>query len=260
MAGRPAQAVGRRARRRARGRRWSGPRRPPRAPRRTCPATSGAAESRPQKPARPAAWSGSRTSARDRLGAHALEHRPVRVRVGRQERPAAAAGGGPRTRPPRGTGRGPRSWTAVIGASPCSVGSRRANPPSASSVARMISARSATSFAGMASPMNVSTVMSCARWRGRVDDLHATPQTAPAAVVGDRQDRRADRIGTVAHQVVPVVAERHDADRRAARRRDGRRRPRRSARVADAGLVVVGSAAAMATTGAVTAPSAASGS
>ncbi len=47
----------------------------------------------------------------------------------------------------------PGSWTAVIGSSPCSVGPLSAKPPSASSAARIFSARSATSFAGTPTPM-----------------------------------------------------------------------------------------------------------
>ena len=60
----------------------------------------------------------------------------------------------------------PGSWTAVIGASPCSVGAVSAKPPSASSAVRIRSARSATSLAGTATPMYVSWVMSWARWTG----------------------------------------------------------------------------------------------
>ena len=67
-----------------------------------------------------------------------------------------------------------------------------------------------------------------AEMRRRVDDLHAALRFRRGGdrAVGDRQDRRADRIGTVAHQVVPVVAERHDPQRTATRRRPGRRPPR----------------------------------
>ena len=60
----------------------------------------------------------------------------------------------------------PGSWTAVIGASPCSVGPTIGKPPSASRAARIRSARSATSLAGTGIPMNVSTVMSWPRWAG----------------------------------------------------------------------------------------------
>ena len=60
----------------------------------------------------------------------------------------------------------PGSWTAVIGASPCSVGATVEKPPSASSAVRIRSARSATSLAGTGMPMYVSIVMSCPRWAG----------------------------------------------------------------------------------------------
>ena len=61
----------------------------------------------------------------------------------------------------------------------------------------------------------------------RVDDLHATLYLVlPGARTGDRQDRRADRVRTVAHQVVAVVPERRDARSASRRRRRGPRRPR----------------------------------
>ena len=97
---------------------------------------------------------------------HPLEHRAVGVGVGRQERPAERPG---RRSSDQATSRKrtrPGSWTAVIGASPCSVGPTSEKPPSASSVERIRSARSATSLAGTGMPMNVSTVMSCPRCAG----------------------------------------------------------------------------------------------
>ena len=61
---------------------------------------------------------------------------------------------------------------------------------------------------GSATPMYVSIVMSWPEVGRRVDDLHRDRVPRWPVVAGDRQDRRADRLGTVAHQVVPVVAER----------------------------------------------------
>ena len=49
---------------------------------------------------------------------------------------------------------------------PCSVGASIAKPPSASSVDRIRSARSATSFAGITEPRTVSVTVSWARWAG----------------------------------------------------------------------------------------------
>ncbi len=46
----------------------------------------------------------------------------------------------------------PGSWTAVIGSSPCSVGSTSSKASSAARVARMRSARSETSLAGTWTP------------------------------------------------------------------------------------------------------------
>ena len=80
------------------------------------------------------------------------------------------------------------------------------------------------------------------------------------ASLGDRQDRRADRVRTVAHQVVAVVAERRGADRAAGRRRPARQRPRRAPAPASTGSSSDGEAATSATTGASTAARVASGS
>ena len=89
----------------------------------------------------------------------------------------------------------------------------------------------------------------------RVDDLHPERPSA-SRVAGDRQDRRADRLRTVAHQVVTVVAERRRADPAApGRRPSGRRGGQRFRREPSSS-----SAAARATTGAVTAARVASGS
>ncbi len=60
----------------------------------------------------------------------------------------------------------PGSWTAVIGASPCSVGATSSNPPSASSVARIRSARSGISLAGTWTPIDVWVMASWPRCTG----------------------------------------------------------------------------------------------
>ena len=53
-----------------------------------------------------------------------------------------------------------------MGAVPCSTGPSIVKPPSASSVERIRSARSATSFAGITDPRTVSVTVSWARWAG----------------------------------------------------------------------------------------------
>ncbi len=129
------------------------------------PATSGAAESRPQNPARPPAWTGSR--ARAATASSDIPSNMARfgyVSADRNGRSIDCARSSDQATSRNRTS--PGSWTAVIGPSPWAVGACIGKPPSAASADRILSARSATSLAGTGMPMNVSIVMSCARWAG----------------------------------------------------------------------------------------------
>ena len=220
MARRPAQPVRDLLRRPGRGPPSSGRRPPPPATRRTCRRPAAPPSRGPRtRPGQPT-WSGSRTR---RATASALIPSNIEW-FGYVSATGTAAGCAWRRTSDQATSRkrrSPGSWTAVIGASPCSVGPMSAKPPSASRAARM---RLGTlgDLVGRHGHAHVRLVRDVVAEVGRrVDDLHVTLRLRWISRSGDLEDGRGDLVRTVAHQVVTVVAERHGSigGRPAARRR-----------------------------------------
>src|SRR2546426_3864960 len=122
-----------------------------------------------------------------------------------------------------------------MGATPWSAGVEIGNPPSAARAARMRSARSPTSLAGMAAPMTVSVFGSWSRCAGE----YTTRMGPSIGWAAGRQDGCRDLDRTVAHQVVAVGRESRDANDRPARLMQGGLDPGERA-AGGAGLVVGG--------------------